>query len=87
MTTAMKTALEGDQLGPGVYRHYKGGLYRFLFTATEEATKKLVVVYLSLESGRIWTRPAESWVETVTVEGKKVRRFQRMDVDDDLWGL
>ena len=88
MSTAMKIDQEGDQLGPGVYRHYKGGLYRFLFTATEEEKQRLVVVYLSLESGRIWTRPADSWVGCVKDEdGKTTRRFQRMIVQDDLGGL
>ncbi len=59
---------------PGVYRHYKGGLYLLMFVASEESTLDSVVVYASLLDGRYWTRPVSTWVEMVdTVEGRRPR--------------
>jgi hypothetical protein len=48
-----------------VYRHYKGGLYRMLHLATDEATGEDIVVYRSLADDRIWVRTAYSWNGTV----------------------
>ena len=54
------------------YRHYKGGLYRFLFLAKlseDHATE--VVVYISLTTGSIWVRPlkpapgVDAWLDVV----------------------
>ncbi len=43
----------------GIYRHYKGGLYRVLFVAHESTNAREgngVVVYVSLKTGRINVR-------------------------------
>jgi len=34
---------------PGVYKHYRGGLYRALFLACDHETQELVVVYVPLQ--------------------------------------
>lgn len=34
---------------PGIYRHYKGGLYRALFLARDHETQWPVVVYVPLQ--------------------------------------
>ena len=45
----------------GMYRHYKGGYYQVLGVAQHSETRELVVVYISLDSGkagpRMWVRP------------------------------
>ncbi len=51
----------------GLYRHYKGGLYRALFLATNEADLQPLVVYMSLDSGNIMVRPLANWEELVEV--------------------
>jgi hypothetical protein len=63
-----------------IYRHYKGGLYRVLFNATESTNaranprRKLgVVVYVSLSTGVIHVRDAEEFHGEV--DGSPVRRF------------
>lgn len=44
-----------------LYRHFKGGLYIKLCTATLEANLEAVVVYISLRDFRIWVRPSSSF--------------------------
>lgn len=66
-----------------LYRHHKGGLYRLLMDATDEATMAQVVVYRSEETGRVWVRPLVSWrsyVHAETPDGKATRipRFERV---------
>ena len=58
------------------YRHYKGGLYKVLFEATEEATLKTVVVYQN-SKGTYWTRPIEDFLAQVTLpDGRVMPRFE-----------
>jgi len=60
-----------------LYRHYKGGLYRLLMDATDEATMTQVVIYRSEETGRVWVRPRASWLDHWdTSDGTRVRRFE-----------
>jgi hypothetical protein len=33
---------------PGLYKHFKGALYRVLMTATEATTSQIIVVYVPL---------------------------------------
>lgn len=64
---------------PGVYRHYKGNLYRVLGLARHSETLEPLVVYQALygEHGT-WVRPAAMWGETVEVAGRRVVRFERV---------
>lgn len=63
----------------GKYKHYKGGEYELLYTATssENYCEKLVI-YRSLEDGKIWVRPAYMWNELVMVNGQPTKRFEKM---------
>jgi len=67
---------------PGVYEHWKGGVYRLLHVAAEEATGTPVVVYVCVSDreGRLWTRPASSWSEVVNSPSGRRPRFLRVDV-------
>lgn len=54
------------ELKPGLYRHFKGNLYRLLYVAKHSETLEPMVVYQALygEMG-IWVRPAAMWSEHV----------------------
>ena len=60
----------------GIYRHYKGGMYRVLFVAHHSETLEDMVVYEPLDgSTGYWVRPASMWEEPVVVDGKEQPRF------------
>lgn len=52
-----------------LYRHFRGGYYIVHSVASVESTGEPVVVYQSLQDGRVWTRPLSSFQEQVP-EGK-----------------
>lgn len=65
-----------------IYRHFKGGYYIVQSVATVEATGEQVVIYQSLQDGRVWTRPITSFLEPVPEDkpnptGQKLR-FERV---------
>ena len=65
---------------PGRYRHYKGGEYRVVGTARHSETGELLVVYRCLyDNDSLWVRPLAMFMETVTVAGLEVPRFERID--------
>lgn len=60
----------------GIYRHYKGNLYRLVALATHSETLEDMIVYQQLYGDRsFWVRPASMWSEIVTVNGQQVERF------------
>lgn len=60
----------------GLYRHFKGGLYRALYTATHSETLEPYVVYQALYGERgIWVRPLEMFLSLKEYEGRWVERF------------
>jgi hypothetical protein len=69
-----------QEIGPNqIYTHYKGGRYRII-TVAEEATNaregELLVVYASVEDGRVWCRDFEEFTESVTLpNGETQPRF------------
>ena len=69
----MKNAKE---LKTGIYKHYKGNLYKVYYTAQHSETEEWMVVYKALygEQG-IWVRPYEMFVEQVEVNGEVIERF------------
>lgn len=63
---------------PGVYEHYKGKEYRVFGTARHSETLEEFVVYDCLyenPNGKTWVRPKEMFLEEITVNGKKQKRF------------
>lgn len=61
----------------GVYRHYKGNLYKALYVATHTETEEPLAVYQALygEYG-IWARPLAMFLDDVTLpDGSVVQRF------------
>jgi len=64
-------------LKKGIYRHFKGNCYEFLYIAKHSETLEEIVVYKALygEEG-IWVRPLSMWNEAVEHNGKTVKRFE-----------
>lgn len=76
------TIREGGINLSSIYRHFKGGYYIVHSLATVESTGEEVVVYQSLQDGKMWTRPASVFQELVP-EGRdnptgQKYRFERV---------
>lgn len=69
-------------LRAGIYRHYKGGLYKVLGVALHSDTLEPMVVYQGLFDSEefgpdaLWVRPLSKFSETINVDGKELARFQ-----------
>ena len=63
-------------LKPGLYRHFKGNLYRLLYVAKHSETLEPMVVYQALygEMG-VWVRPAAMWNEHIDRDDDPGPRF------------
>ena len=62
---------------PGRYRHFKGGLYEVLGLAKHSETEEPFVVYRALYGdGGLWVRPRALFLESATVNGAPVPRFE-----------
>jgi hypothetical protein len=61
----------------GRYRHYKGKEYEVIGVARHSETEEEFVVYRTLYGNfDLWIRPKSMFLETVTVNGEQVPRFQ-----------
>jgi hypothetical protein len=66
----------------GIYKHYKGNTYRVIGVGKHSETLEDLVVYQGLyqseEFGNnpLWIRPKKLFEEYVTINGKKMPRFQ-----------
>ena len=69
-----------SELRPGLYRHFKGNLYKLLYVAKHSETLEPMVVYQALygEQG-IWVRPASMWSEHVERDGSSGPRFSPIE--------
>lgn len=68
----------------GIYRHYKGNLYRVLCVAKHSETLGEMVVYQdAIDEAKVWVRPLSMWSEEVDIGGEKVPRFQFVSSDVD----
>ncbi len=74
-----------SEIKSGKYRHYKGKLYEVIYVARDSETLERLVVYKALydseEFGNnaVWTRPLKMFLEDVTVNNKKVPRFEYIE--------
>ncbi len=60
----------------GIYRHFKGNLYKVLSVARHSETLEYYVVYRALYGDfGIWVRPLAMFSEEVMHEGKLQPRF------------
>lgn len=67
---------------PGIYRHYKGGVYRVLGVGRHTESDDYFVVYAPLEPKAdmpaLWLRPFSMFVEHVIVGDVRKSRFERI---------
>lgn len=64
----------------GIYKHYKGNMYKVLYIAKHSETLELLVVYQQLYGDlSIWVRPYEMFLEDVEYNGKIVKRFELIE--------
>ena len=64
------------ELKPGIYRHFKGNLYRVWGVVRHSETQEPMVLYQALygEYG-LWVRPLAMFLEQVEQNGGKTPRF------------
>ena len=48
---------------PGIYKHYKGGLYEVQSRAKHAETGEIMVVYWNLEHSTTWVRPLKEFLK------------------------
>ena len=61
---------------PGLWKHFKGNLYRVMGIALHSETGEEMVVYQALYGQRgMWVRPAGMWLEQVEREDYSGPRF------------
>lgn len=61
----------------GIYQHYKGNFYQVIGISRHSETLEIFVVYQQLYAGfGLWVRPAEMFLETITIDGKSMPRFK-----------
>lgn len=65
----------------GVYRHYKGNHYDVLGIGLNTEDHTPLVIYKPIGESKIpfWVRPYDMFIEKVTVDGKVMPRFKRLD--------
>lgn len=77
-----KKISEERKFTPGVYRHFKGGMYFALMLAKDSETEEDLVVYIPLyykeeSETKAWIRPLDDFMGTKELEdGKVVNRFE-----------
>lgn len=69
---------EGEEMIKlGIYRHYKGGLYKVIGNAVYTETEEPLVIYHPLgEPSKIWARPESMWNDYIV--NADARRFTKV---------
>jgi len=66
----------------GIYRHYKGALYKVIGSGRHSETEEWLVYYQALYGGYgYWVRPLEMFCENVEVDGVATKRFLMLKED------
>ena len=61
------------------YRHYKGGVYTYICDAIAEWDRELHLIIYEDEKGNRWCRPRFDFYGYVIVDGKQIRRFEKIE--------
>lgn len=70
------------------FKHFKGGIYKFLYTAKHSETQEDMVVYQAMYNNKqIWVRPAKMFFGTTVVDGKEIQRFTEIEKPTNVIGL
>lgn len=62
----------------GLYRHYKGGLYRVLLKGRDADDGDTKLAYMDIGTGRIYIRKEEAFMGSVEIGGVLQARYQRI---------
>lgn len=63
----------------GIYRHFKGKMYKVLNVATHSETEETMVVYMKLyDDYTVWVRPLELFMGEKQIGDKMVERFEHV---------
>jgi hypothetical protein len=65
----------------GFYKHYKGNIYEVIGFAKHSETLEEMVVYKATyqpEGQNLWVRPLNMFLETISVDGQSVKRFEKI---------
>ncbi|NOQ14914.1 MAG: DUF1653 domain-containing protein [Methyloprofundus sp.] len=61
----------------GIYKHFKGHVYKVIGIAKHSETLEEQVVYVSISDDTdIWVRPANMFLDRVERDGKRFQRFE-----------
>lgn len=63
---------------PGIYRHFKGGIYEVLCIAIHSETREEYVVYKNTKKEITWIRPLAMFIEVVKRDGYQGPRFTKV---------
>jgi hypothetical protein len=66
--------VRADDPPPGLYRHYKGGVYLLLFLAEDHETRQALVIYRSISRGVNIARPLADWMAPLPDGGPRYVR-------------
>ncbi len=66
------------QIG-AVYEHYKGTKVKVLGECLHSETMEPLVIYMHLEDGVTWARPKKMFLENISMKGKKIERFKKIN--------
>lgn len=82
------SALSMTVVKKGLYRHYKGKVYRVLGIGRHSETLEELVFYQGLYDGEfgkdaLWVRPLKMFLEDVEVDGKTMPRFTFIGEEKD----
>lgn len=70
------------------FKHFKGGIYKFLYAAKHSETQEEMVVYQAMYGdNQVWVRPATMFFGTTVVDGKEVQRFTEIENPKNIGGM
>jgi hypothetical protein len=72
----MDSPVERKLIAPGIYRHFKGGLYEVRDTVIHSETLETYVYYRPEDSVVWWIRPYAMFCSQVEHQGRMVPRFE-----------
>ena len=77
---AQKMLMEYSVKKERFFRHFKGGLYKYIHSAYDSETQERMVVYQALYGEEAyWVRPEKMFFEKITRDGRTFNRFTEID--------
>ena len=78
--TKAEPELVPEEIVKGKYRHFKGNEYEVIDFAKDSETTETMVIYRALYGDHgLWVRPYKMFQEIIERDGKKMRRFEKID--------